>query len=121
MNNIKISDNFSLHEFQCKDGSQLVKIDERLLVLLQTLRDKVKKPIEIVSAYRTPEYNKKIGGAPKSQHVEGKAVDIKIKGITPKEVAKLAEEVGFDGIGIYPTFTHCDTRGTKARWNEGIE
>jgi uncharacterized protein YcbK (DUF882 family) len=118
VNNIKISPNFSLHEFQCKDGSQLVKIDERLLVLLQHLRDKVQKPISIVSGYRTPEYNKKIGGAPKSQHMAGTAADIKIDGLTPKEVAKLAEEIGFDGIGAYKTFTHVDVRGFKARWSE---
>jgi uncharacterized protein YcbK (DUF882 family) len=120
MNNIKISENFTLHEFQCKDGSQLVKLDERLLVLLQTLRTKVNKPIQILSGYRTPEYNKKVGGAPKSQHVEGKAADIRISGMTPKNIAKIAEEMGFDGIGIYTkqNFCHVDTRGYKARWND---
>lgn len=120
MNNIKISPNFTLHEFQCKDGSQLVKLDERLLVLLQTLRDKVQKPIIVHSGYRTPTYNKKVGGSPKSQHMEGTAADISITGMKPAEIAKIAEEVGFDGIGIYTKqgFVHVDTRGFKARWTE---
>lgn len=116
MNDIKISKNFNLKEFQCKEGGQ-VKLDETLLFKLQELRDRVGVPITIVSAYRTPEYNKKCGGSPKSQHMEGKAIDIQIKDFTPAKVAVLAESLEFDGIGIYSTFTHLDVRGYKARWN----
>jgi uncharacterized protein YcbK (DUF882 family) len=116
MNKIKVSENFSLHEFQCKDGSQLVKIDERLVEKLQKLRDMIGKPIVIHSGYRTPEYNKKVGGANESQHMEGTAADISIAGLSPEKVAELAEKVGFNGIGIYKTFTHVDVRSSKARW-----
>jgi uncharacterized protein YcbK (DUF882 family) len=116
MNKIKISTNFSLHEFQCKDGSNLVKLDEKLLEKLQQLRDKLGKAIVIHSGYRTPEYNKKVGGSPNSQHLLGKAADISVAGMTPKQLAALAEQIGFDGIGIYSTFVHVDVRGTRARW-----
>ncbi len=116
VNDIQISKNFKLREFECREGQE-VKLDPELLQKLQALRDKVGKPIVITSGYRTPTYNKKIGGAPKSQHVEGKAADIWINGLSPKQVAKLAEEVGFRGIGTYSTFTHVDTRKTPARWN----
>lgn len=117
MNNIQISKNFKLKEFECKDGSQLVKIDSQLLYKLQALRDLIGKPIIINSGYRTKEYNKRVGGSPNSQHLKGKAADIKVKGIKPADLAKKAEKVGFDGIGIYKTFIHVDTRGYKARWN----
>jgi uncharacterized protein YcbK (DUF882 family) len=120
MNKIKVSENFSLHEFQCKDGSQLVKVDERLVEKLQKLRDMVGKPIIIQSGYRTPEYNKKVGGAADSQHVKGTAADISIKGMNVEDLAMLAEKVGFDGIGIYTKqgFVHVDVRGYKSRWRE---
>jgi uncharacterized protein YcbK (DUF882 family) len=116
MNKIKISKNFTLSEFECKDGSNLVKLDEKLIELLQQLRDRAGLAVKIHSGYRTPEHNKKVGGSPKSQHLEGKAADISVKGWTPKKLAELAEVIGFDGIGIYDTFIHVDTRGKKARW-----
>lgn len=116
VNRIKISENFSLHEFECKDGSHLVKLDESLIEKLQQLRNKVGKPITVNSGYRTPEYNAKVGGSPDSQHLYGKAADIVVSGMKPLDVAKLAEEIGFNGIGVYDTFTHVDTRTTKTKW-----
>lgn len=115
MNNFNISKNFKLKEFECKDGSHLVKVDDELLQKLQKLRDTLDKPILINSGYRTLEYNKKVGGSPKSQHMEGKAVDIRVNEMTPEQVAKIAEQVGFRGIGIYKTFVHVDT-GLKRKW-----
>lgn len=118
INDIQISENFKLYEFECKDGSHLVKVCPILLAKLQTLRKRLGKPIIIGSGYRTPEYNRKVGGEDKtSQHLFGKAADIKVSGFTPKQVAAEAEKVGFGGIGIYSTFVHLDTRSGKARWN----
>lgn len=37
-------------------------------------------------------------------------------GMTSAQVAAASEKIGFDGIGSYNTFTHLDTRGSKARW-----
>ena len=116
MNNFKISKNFKLREFQCKDNSCLVKVDSKLLDKLQKLRDRIKKPIIINSGFRTEEWNKKVGGSPRSQHLQGKAVDIMVYGMKPTELAKYAEEIGFDGIGTYKNFIHVDVRGYKARW-----
>lgn len=122
----KITNNFSLEEFNCKDGSLmpnnvLINII-KLAKNLQVLRDSVGKTITINSAYRSPEYNKKIGGVKDSQHLKGNASDITIKGMTPKEVAKVIEgliasgKMQQGGIGIYPNFVHYDIRGVKARW-----
>ena len=117
---IQLSKNFKLSELACNDGSGKVLYVPALIDKLQKLRDKLGKPITIVSAYRTPEYNKKVGGAPKSQHMEGTAADIKVSGVTPLAVAKAAESVGFTGIGVYThsgnNFTHCDVRPLKSYW-----
>ena len=122
----KITTNFSLEEFNCKDGSAMpndVMINIiKLAKNLQVLRDAIGKTISITSGYRSPEYNAKIKGAKFSQHIKGTAADIQVKGVTPKEVAKVIEgliasgKMQQGGIGIYPNWVHYDTRGVKARW-----
>ena len=122
----KITTNFSLEEFNCKDGSAMpndVMINIiKLAKNLQVLRDAIGKTIVINSAYRSPEYNKKIAGVKDSQHLKGNASDIAVKGMTPKEVAKVIEgliasgKMQQGGIGIYQNFVHYDIRGIKARW-----
>ena len=59
----QLTENFKVREFRCKDGSDKILIDDNLPKLLQTIRDAFGKPITINSAYRTPAYNKKVGGA----------------------------------------------------------
>jgi uncharacterized protein YcbK (DUF882 family) len=122
----KLTKNFSLEEFKCKDGSDipnnaLSNIIE-LAKNLQVLRDAVGKTITITSGYRSQKHNAKIGGAKNSQHVKGTASDIKVKGMTAKEVALVIEgliasgKMKEGGIGIYPTWVHYDIRGVKKRW-----
>jgi uncharacterized protein YcbK (DUF882 family) len=122
----KITNNFSLEEFKCKDGSDIpnsvLPNIVQLAKNLQVLRDHLGKSIIINSGYRSPKYNAKIGGVKNSQHVKGKASDIVVKGMTPKEVALVIEglieqgKMMQGGLGIYPNFTHYDIRGIKARW-----
>ena len=122
----KLTENFSLQEFQCKDGSDIPNnILPNIIELaknLQVLRNYINKPITINSGYRSPRYNAKIGGVKNSQHVKGKAADIVVKGMTPREVALIIEgliesgKIKQGGIGIYSNFTHYDIRGIKARW-----
>lgn len=110
LNNIKLSKNFHLKEFVCKEGKGEVLIADGLIEKLQALRDYLGKPITIVSGYRSPAYNKKINGSTKSQHMYGRAADIRVSGVSTEEVAKAAIKLGFKGIGIYDTFTHVDIR-----------
>ena len=114
----KLSANFKVSEFSCKDGSDPVFIDTELIDVLQLLRNHYKKAVSIVSGYRTPSYNKQCGGATYSQHLYGKGADVKISGVKPEDVAKFMETILKDkgGIGIYSTFTHIDVRTTKSRW-----
>lgn len=110
--NMKLSKNFILSEFACKDGSKTITVDYELVQLLQKFRETLGKPITITSGYRTVAYNKRCGGIATSHHLTGKAADIKISGMTPLEVAKAADKIGFKGIGVYPTFTHVDVVGS---------
>ena len=117
--NKSLSANFKVKEFACKDGSDPVFISPELVEVLQKIRSHFNKPVNINSAYRTPTHNKKEGGAAYSQHLYGTAVDIKVTGVTPKQVAQYAETLlsGRGGIGIYSNFTHIDVREIKSRWN----
>ena len=115
--NLKLSSNFKVKEFACQDGSDPIFIDSELVSVLQKIRNHFGKAVTITSAYRTPGHNKNVGGTTYSQHLYGKAADIKIQGIAPKDVAKYAETLLDEGgIGIYNTFTHIDVRSTKSRW-----
>lgn len=117
--NTKLSENFIVKEFACKDGSDKILIDTELVKVLQKIRDHFGKPITINSAYRNATYNKKIGGASKSQHILGTASDIVVKGVAPLKVAQYAESLldNSGGIGLYKTFTHVDVRTKKVRWD----
>lgn len=118
--------NFKIKEFYCEDGTKIPKeyIDNvnELMMNLQILRDELGVPIYINSGYRTPEYNKKIGGSTKSQHLLAKAADIRTDKHSSKEIydtiLKLIKENKMEegGLGLYSTFVHYDTRGYKARW-----
>ena len=114
----KLSANFRVKEFACTDGSDPIFIDSELVSVLQKIRTHFGRAVTITSAYRTPPKNKACGGTTYSQHLYGRAADIKVKGVTPKKVSAYAETLlkNKGGIGTYATFTHIDTRTTKARW-----
>lgn len=111
---INVSPHFKDAEFACHEGG-LVLIDPRLPVLLEKIRAHYNKPITVTSGYRAPEYNAKIGGAKYSYHMKGMAADIKISGVSPKDVANVARKLGAGGVGTYPTFTHVDV-GPVRSW-----
>lgn len=116
----RLSPHFKVKEFHSKhDPTDVVKVDEKLLTLLERIRAHVGKPIHVNSGYRSPEYNATLKNAsPHSQHCNGKAADIWVEGVTPKQIAEIAEcYLGSSGgIGIYKNFTHVDVRTSCARW-----
>jgi len=115
---MQLSEHFKASEFRCKDNSNFVFIDNELLQVLETVRSHFNKPVIINSGYRTPTYNEKIGGAKHSQHCLGKASDIYITGIAPKEIYNFLDSLYplKYGLGLYNTFIHIDTRDKKSRW-----
>ncbi len=50
---------------------------------LQALRDRLGKPLIVRSAYRSPEHNRAVGGAPGSKHMQGTAFDIAMSNHDP--------------------------------------
>jgi len=116
--NARLSANFVVKEFACKDGSDKVLIDTELVFFLQKIRDHFRMPITINSAYRNSSYNRKIGGVSNSQHTKGTAADIVVKNVAPEDVAKYSEYIMPDkgGIGLYSGFVHIDVRARRSRW-----
>lgn len=112
---------FKRREFQCKCGCGFDTVDAELISVLDNLREGLMAPIIINSGCRCKEYNAKIGGAEKSQHVIGRAADITVNGVDPAIVHAYLIGAYPDkyGIGLYVKqgFVHIDTRAKKARWN----
>ena len=115
--NKEIGNHFKVKEFACKDGSQVVFIDDYLVFILDSLRSKIGKPVIINSGYRTPEWNKKCNGAKYSYHMRGMAADIRVNGMSAKEIANKLNEILPDecGIIVYNAWVHIDTRAKKYR------
>ena len=114
--NKQLTKNFNSSEFECScSRCKEVKIDMDHVRKLQKLRDDLGAAIHITSGYRCPEHNEEIGGAENSQHKYGTATDIKVSGMDASEVADACEH--FNGLGRYDTFTHVDSRTSKARWD----
>jgi len=122
-----LSDNFSLSEFKCKDGSGFpVNVLPNLKLLadnLEVLREAFSgNALTIISGYRSVAHNKKVGGAANSQHLYGTAADFVIDDVKPAEVAKKIEELiksgdmKKGGLKAYSSWTHYDCRGINARW-----
>lgn len=122
---VNLTKNFKSKEFDCKGKScrcSATRIDSKLVRKLQVLRNWTGKSITINSGNRCPTHNKACGGTSSSYHLntKGKAADIVVSGMTPEAVAKLAQELGFTGIGCYNgsagRFVHVDTRSGCYYW-----
>ena len=114
-----LSPNFRVREFRCPDGTDEIKIDMALVRYLQEIRDWAGAAINIESGYRTPDYNERIGGATRSNHLDGKAADINCSSKSPLEIARKAESLGMLGIKCDDCddshYTHIDTRNSN-KW-----
>lgn len=115
---------FKLQEFNCKDGTKVpeeyyANVQE-LMDNLDVLREHLGHPITINSGYRSPDHNKSVGGAQKSQHLTASAADIRLNvttSIVQKAIKQLMEdgEMKKGGLGIYSNFTHYDI-GKERTW-----
>ena len=111
---------FKESEFYCKCGCYPSKMDDKLMDILDDIRDHFNTPVFVSSGYRCEEHNEYVGGVKNSKHVLGIASDIVVRGVPSSEVYiyvtnKYPNELG---VGRYTNFTHIDTRPKKARWYE---
>lgn len=119
-NNDRLTQHFKAEEFRCKDGTKEFLWAPELLAVLETIRNHFNEPVIINSGYRTPTWNTKVGGAKNSYHVKGMAADIRVKNVSPKEVAKFASEYmkNHGGVICYKNFVHVDVR--KEYYRKGV-
>jgi len=97
--------------------NQATHMDTRLIDVLKKVAGKFSaKRIEVVSGYRSPKYNlmlRKKGHqvSRHSQHMEGNAVDFRIRGVATKQVLHYVKSMHLGGVGFYPhsQFVHSDT------------
>lgn len=118
---------FRRSEFECKCGCGFDTVDAQLLDGLDWIRDRIHFKLIVNSGCRCPKHNREIGGAKKSQHLLGRAADIRPTATaalhsmeTLRDVVFAAYDHGyFNGLGLYNTFIHVDTRSKeKAFWDE---
>lgn len=95
----------------------------RIARVMEQVRDQLGgRPITINSWYRDPVTNRRVGGASRSRHLVGDAVDFVAPGIHPYDVYdRLNRWWGSrGGLASATVFTHIDTRGYYARWSYGF-
>ena len=114
---MQLSEHFQVSELACKCCGRC-RVTTELLAALEALRAKA-GPLAVNSGYRCPAHNKAVGGSQRSQHVLGKAADLRPLSLEPFALAMLAFETpGIRGVGLDEErgFVHIDVRHTPARW-----
>jgi len=93
------------------------------LWVIDSLRESINLPIRLTSIYRSPAYNKAVGGSSGSFHMKNAAIDFQVDGMSPQQAFNALNKMRHagswqGGLGSYPTFTHCDAglRGRNATW-----
>ncbi len=86
-------------------------------------RERLGFSLTITSAYRSPDYNKAVGGAIRSQHLANTALDIipskgRVEQLYDQLIAMRKGGAFSGGVGIYDSFVHVDTRGKNATWGK---
>jgi uncharacterized protein YcbK (DUF882 family) len=129
-----ITRTFYVEEFDCHDGqpvpaSLMSNLHDLCFAVLQPLRDRWAEALYIVSGYRTPAWNSRVGGATSSTHLTAEGADIR-----PAKMADVARLHAFvlnmynqgalpalGGLGEYPRWVHVDIRrlptGRLRQWS----
>lgn len=126
----KIRPNFTLYEFRCRSGGDIILVHPRAADLAQEIRTQIGMPVSLESAYREWLWHVQIyedinAGreaqgldlilVPRfSRHLYGEAIDLKCAEMSILRDA--VEGLAPGGIGHYPTFVHADVHGVSRRW-----
>jgi zinc D-Ala-D-Ala carboxypeptidase len=124
---MQLSPNFSLEELTRSEAAARNGWDntpseaeienlKRLAALLQDVKAAVGgKPVLINSAYRSKQVNDSVGSKDSSQHRIGCAADLRVPGMTPRQVVEacIAAQVPFDQIILeFDAWTHISVPNT---------
>ncbi len=99
-----------------RNGEEHV-MDPRLFDALHAISARLDtgRPYQVISGYRSPRTNamlhaRSFGVAEHSQHMLGKAIDVRIEGVELRNLRKAALDVSAGGVGYYPVsnFVHVD-------------
>lgn len=112
-----------LSDFRTGD---MTEMDPELLDLIYDVRESLGSDaaFEVISAYRSPKTNEMLrnrsdnsGVAKKSQHLLGKAIDVRLRDVSTAELREAAIALGRGGVGYYEDsdFVHMDT-GRVRQW-----
>lgn len=120
--NTRITTNFIASEFACQDNSDLIIINNLVPVVCQIVRNWFGYSFTPNSAYRTVSHNKNVGGASRSNHIYGLAVDIPAKSgkCTPRELYNFLDKLFTDSceIGLYNWGVHFAATKEKSRFTD---
>jgi uncharacterized protein YcbK (DUF882 family) len=108
---------------RCHYNDTVKPMDIGVLDLLCDIKDRLgaDREIQIISGYRSPEYNeylRSIGRhvAKSSFHMQGVAIDFSIQGFSMSSLSRTAKSFLAGGVGRYPEFVHIDT-GPVRYWD----
>ena len=114
--------NFTRDEFAGKCGCGFDEIDPLLVSTLQRLRDEVQRPVVVNSGCRCRSHNAAVNGSKTSQHLKGKAADIKIEGMTSIQIIDIIRRLYLDGeiyvgyvYAINGSSVHVDVRAPQSQ------
>jgi uncharacterized protein YcbK (DUF882 family) len=121
----RVSPHLTWSELACHDGTPYPKAwaslaSELADTAFEPLREAAGgRPMIVLSAYRTVDHNRRIGGARFSQHLQGRALDVAPPdGVSVEQLRRMALKIpAIRGIGVYATFLHIDIRvGRRVSW-----
>ena len=112
--------NYFMRDFRTREAFPM---DPRVIDIISIIQSKtpVKKPLEVLSGYRSPKTNAMLrrastGVAKNSFHMYGQAIDIRLPGYSTKKLRNIAKALRAGGVGYYPRsgFVHVDTGNVRS-------
>ena len=113
---MQLSEHFELAEFLVSETAtrrgianeptpEIIDNLRRLCELvLEPLRIKLARPVVITSGYRSLALNSAVGGSPTSHHMQGRAADLIVPGMTPLAVCQAANQLKLPCVQIIHEF-----------------
>lgn len=103
------------HLMRCHYADEVKPISTEVLDLLCDIKDRSHKDrrIEIISGYRSVEYNEYLrtrsrNVARNSYHMQGLAIDFSVSGMSKNTLTEIAKSFYAGGVGKYSEFVHID-------------